>query len=280
MKPDALLVGEVYDITLISSSYVPAAVDLTFDFELASQTLLAARTGDAGSLAIAQRNVLERYPAHQYAAFLTNHDQTRVSSEVREPAAVRATASLLLTGPGVPFMYYGEEVGLSGSKPDERIRTPMPWTPDGPSAGFTSGTPWESLEDGWPTTNVAAETADGSSLLSHYRRLIALRGEHPALRFGSFVPLESASDGVYAFLASESGDTVAVIVNLGSKPVRDLALSADGAGPCVGAKATLVYGDGVPAGTAVQPPAASGIRDWRPLPDLPAHATVIVSLGT
>ena len=54
-------------------------------------------------------------------------------------------AALLLTGPGVPFIYYGEEIGMTGAKPDERIRTPMRWDASAPAAGFSTHAPWEPL---------------------------------------------------------------------------------------------------------------------------------------
>ncbi|MGZ9159902.1 MAG: alpha-amylase family glycosyl hydrolase [Candidatus Limnocylindrales bacterium] len=284
-KPDALLVGEVYDLTLVSSSYVPAAVDLAFDFELAGKMLLGARIGEAASLASAQRDVLERYRDRRYAAFLTNHDQARVMTELNDPGTARAAATALLTNPGVPFVYYGEEIGLTGGKPDERIRAPMPWDGSGPGAGFTTGVPWEPFEPGRETHNVAAATADPHSLLAHYRALIAARTAHPALSAGTFVPLESSAPTVYAFLATRGSDQVVVIVNLGSVEVAGFALSASSAGACSAwpaTDATVVYADGLPATATVTPPAvdARGTFDaWRPVPAIPAHATLVISLS-
>ena len=60
----------------------------------------------------------------------------------------KVAADLLLTQPGVPFIYYGEEIGMSGVKPDERIRTPMQWDSTDATGGFTTGTPWEPLQNG------------------------------------------------------------------------------------------------------------------------------------
>jgi len=280
-KPDALLVGEVYDLTLISSSYVPDAVDLTFDFELADKMLLGSRIGEAGSLASAQRDTLKRYGGRSYAAFLTNHDQTRTMSSLNDGGSARAAATLLLTNPGVPFVYYGEELGLTGAKPDERIRSPMPWTPSGPAAGFTTGTPWEPLEAGSAATNVAAESTDPGSLLAHYRALIQLRDAHPALRIGSFVPLDSASRAVYAFIATLGGDRVAVIVNLGAEAETGYDLRLAKSATCGVASVAVAYANGVSAAAIPVPPAVTGdgtFVGWRPVPLLPAHSTLVLTL--
>jgi len=83
----------------------------------------------------------------------------------------RVAASAMLMLPGMPFVYYGEEIGMIGAKPDETIRTPMQWSAK-PGGGFTSGTPWESPQSDWMTKNVAAQAPDPASLLNHYRRLI------------------------------------------------------------------------------------------------------------
>ncbi|MCU6339924.1 hypothetical protein KW823_25750, partial [Enterobacter quasiroggenkampii] len=75
------------------------------------------------------------------APFLTNHDQNRVMSELQGKVNhAKMAASVLLTLPGNPFIYYGEEIGMLGLKPDERLREPMKWTADEKSAGMTT---WE-----------------------------------------------------------------------------------------------------------------------------------------
>ena len=66
-----------------------------------------------------------------------------------------------------------------GSHPDERIRTPMAWSLEGPHAGFTRGVPWQRLGGDSLSANVAAQEADPGSLLALYRRLIHLRAAHP-----------------------------------------------------------------------------------------------------
>ena len=162
--PDALVLGEVWDASSMSARYVrEGALDLTFDFGLASAILTSVRGGSAGSVAASVREVAELYDPGGLATFLTNHDQKRVMSEFGgDAAAAKLAATLLLTGGGTPFVYYGEEIGMTGQKPDERIRTPMRWDATGPAAGFTSSTPWEPLGYEPPVTDVATERADRS----------------------------------------------------------------------------------------------------------------------
>src|SRR5207245_5500821 len=132
--------------------------------------------------------------------FLSNHDQTRVLTPLGgDVARAKVAATLLLTLPGLPFIYYGEEIGMTGNKPDPRLRTPMQWSPR-PGVGFTTGTPWEAPQPDSMTTNVAVEDAEPGSLLNLYRRLIHLRKENEALATGTLVPLSAGSSHVAAYL--------------------------------------------------------------------------------
>src|SRR5207248_1311474 len=122
-----------------------------------------------------------------------------VSWDACVPARARLAATLLLTLPGTPFIYYGEEIGMTGDKPDPRLRTPMQWSA-GPGLGFTSGKAWESAQPDSLTTTVAAEDADAGSLLNLYRRLIHLRKQNEALATGRLLPLSATSPHVAAYL--------------------------------------------------------------------------------
>jgi glycosidase len=112
-------------------------------------------------------------------------------------------------------VYYGEEIGMQGDKPDPRLRTPMQWT-SGNAGGFTAGTPWEPLQPDVATINVATEAASTSSLLSLYRQLIHLRTANAALATGKLVSLYSGSNNVAAYLRTTGTEAALVIVNLGA----------------------------------------------------------------
>jgi glycosidase len=103
---------------------------------------------------------------------------------------------------------------MTGDKPDERLRTPMQWSRT--SAGFTTGTPWETAQADSLTINVDGEMRETGSLLSYYRRLLQERAKHSALRDGDLEPVETGSDAVLAYIRRDSTDAVLVAVNLGT----------------------------------------------------------------
>lgn len=277
-NPDALLVGEAWTISSKAAEYVGDEMDLVFEFDLAEAMLGALRGGDGRTLARVQTQVWQTYPRAQYATFLTNHDQNRVMSQIRENmGAAKLGAALLLTSPGVPFIYYGEEIGMVGTKPDERIRTPMQWTSDPTTAGFTTGDQvWEPLQDGLDIYNVAAQTDDPDSLLNQYRTFVHLRQANPALLDGDLFVLESDKRAVYAFIRHHADQTVLVLFNLTRRDVDEYVLSlAESPLQAVSAAETL-FGDGEIALPSLE--ANGGINDYQPLPSLPPQSVWVVEL--
>jgi glycosidase len=234
VAPDGFSIGEVWDSTGGMLAYYPDQLDAYFAFEVSDSILAAVRTGSAQALFPAVLRLQREVPAHRWSPFLRNHDQTRtVTALGGDVARARLAATLLLTLPGLPFVYYGEEIGMTGDKPDPRLRTPMHWR-RGPAAGFTRGTPWAPLQPDSLTANVEAHEADPNSLLNLYRRLIHLRAANPALGAGELVPLSAESDAVAAYLRRAGGPagrrTVLVVANLGTASVAGVTLtSGDGA---------------------------------------------------
>ncbi|MFN7967281.1 MAG: alpha-amylase family glycosyl hydrolase [Acidobacteriota bacterium] len=230
VKPDAVLVGENWSDTATIATYYGEAsnenpcgdeLPLNFNFPLSFAVIEALNTNQAAPVARVLRDVVALYPACAIdAPFLTNHDQRRLASQVnRSTAKQRAAAALLLTLPGAPFIYYGEEIGLpngTGSG-DEAKRTPMPWDARKRS-GFTTATPWYPYAPGKKTVNVERARSSSSSLFAHYRTLIALRQGTEALREGDIELLTNPDAGgsMLAFLRRSQNETVLVVQNLGS----------------------------------------------------------------
>ena len=223
---EALLLGEVWTRTEVVSEYLRAgALDLAFEFDLAGALLDAAGSGSKAKLAYTLANVDANYPPNSFATMLSNHDQDRVMNQLQHDAAkARLAAGLLFTAPGVPFIYYGEEIGQVGAKPDEMIRNPMPWTP-AVNGGFTGAAePWEPLQPGHERRNVALQDPDPGSLLNHYRRLIRLRLSEPALLHGDIRLIETDRDDVIAWERSAGSRRLLVLANLSGQRVDDYAL--------------------------------------------------------
>jgi glycosidase len=281
--PDALIVSEVWDIARIASGYVPESSDLTFDFGMAAATVSALQTGRTPPIETALREVTELWLVNREAAFLTNHDQNRLMSQLNgDLPSARLAAFMLLTGPGVPFIYYGEELGMQGRKPDERIRTPMQWTADEPAGGFSADEPWQPLADDWATVNVASQADDPASLLETYRDTIALRQAHVALLGGGTVLVEGGSKPVIGWLRVTDDETLLVVVNVSAEPVTDYALSLD-EGPLCGLGAAALVSSvgaaGTPAIAAPDVTSTGGLEGYRPIATLAPRSGYVIRLG-
>lgn len=222
VAPSSFTIGEMADGSAqVLSSYYPDQLDAYFAFDVAAGTLEAARTGAAAPFLNAVREADLLFPAGRWSPFLTNHDQPRVMTVLGgDRARARVAASAMLMLPGLPFVYYGEEIGMSGTKPDERIRTPMQWSGE-PSGGFTTGTPWESPQPDWTVTNVDAQERDPGSLLNHYRRLIHMRNAHPALGSGHLTIGSASNSEVAVFVRGSPGETMLIALNFGARVITD-----------------------------------------------------------
>ncbi len=223
--PEAYTVCEAWTSTAAVVPYLTdGRLDTCFEFDLATAMLGAVNSGDARALAAQMQEVYDSYPRLQYATFLTNHDQDRVMSVVGQNAGrARAAAALLLTLPGVPYLYYGEEIGMVGQKPDELIRRPMQWSA-GPGVGFTTGTPWIAPGPNAATHNVAVMTGDAGSLLSWYRMLVRARTETAPLRIGDYHAVTSSLAPVFSFVRSHGDERALVVVNTGGTAQTGLRL--------------------------------------------------------
>jgi glycosidase len=234
VSPNAFTVGEVWDGIDRMVPYYPDQLESYFAFDLADTLVATIRAGSAAALMRRVLRFQREVPNQRWSTFVRNHDQTRTLTVLAAGAEdtaegltrAKMAATLLLTLPGLPFVYYGEEIGMIGDKPDELLRTPMPWDAS-PNAGFTRGTPWQPLEARWPTTNVAAQQDDSASLLSAYRRLIHLRAGTPALGGGDFVPFAAGHDAVAAYLRRNGESIVLVVANVGRRTRSGVTLTAD-----------------------------------------------------
>lgn len=192
--------------------------------------------------------------------FLENHDQPRSINRFGDTKkyfkeSAKELAMILLTLRGTPFLYQGEEIGMTDYplfQPEEykdpvnfwlldllpkfhfskkktlqlihncnrdNARTPMQWG-KGENADFTSGNEtWLPVNPNYPEINVEVEETDPDSILSFYRQLIQFRKEEPALLYGTFEPIKTKGS-IMAFYRSYQGEMLFVLLNLTKKNQR------------------------------------------------------------
>jgi alpha-amylase len=218
VNPNAYIVGEVTrDSTEQLAPYFKP-LDAAFDFPLATRLIESARSERVGDLGVvleqtdaAYRKVTGRSGVD--APFLSNHDQNRVMSQLSgNPQHMRMAAALLLTLPGQPFVYYGEELGMRGQKPDPDLREPMRWNRTTNAPGETS---WKaSTSHDGPAVSVEAEQADPDSLLHYYTMLIHWRSQLSALRDGAIHAHATGNPHIAAWQLDDAHSRVLVVHNL------------------------------------------------------------------
>ena len=193
--------------------------------------------------------------------YLANHDQprmtTRWASDAPEHrvAAAKMLNTWLLTMRGVPFLYQGDEIGMTNPKferiedyrdletinwyhqlrtkgedaegmlVDHRItardngRTPVQWSDD-PQAGFTDGTPWIKVNPNYPEINAAAQEADPHSVLWHFRRLTRLKREQKILIYGTYELCLPDHPQIYAYYRKLEAQCWLVVLNFSPETVE------------------------------------------------------------
>ncbi len=229
-NPEAFTVGEVWSSTQSIIPYVQNdRLDVCFEFGLAGAILETVNNGNPESLENQLETVQSSYPMLQYATFLTNHDIDRVFSTLGGNAEkMKLAASIYLTLPGIPFVYYGEEIGMTGTGDHLNIRRPMQWT-DGSHAGFSNSAPWQSIGGNYLSNNVEEMDANPASILRHYKKLIRIRNEQVALRRGQTLLLDHNSNAVFGFARIHQDEAVLVVTNTGTvavNPALSLSISA------------------------------------------------------
>jgi maltose alpha-D-glucosyltransferase/alpha-amylase len=135
--------------------------------------------------------------------------------------------ALLLSLPGSPVLYYGDEIGMGDNiwlGDRDGVRTPMQWTPDR-NGGFSTATPGRlalpAVQDpvyGYQSVNVESQLENTSSLLHWTRRMIAARTQHPAFGLGTFTDLGGSNPSVFSFSRDFGDDTVLCVNNLSRFP--------------------------------------------------------------
>lgn len=236
-NPDAYIVCEMWDSiqSVLGNYYDGSGVDSFFNFVLGGNlndqnganimrsVLSKGNTAfnaysNAAFYANYKNMVLGKNPQSIDAMFITNHDNNRAASQMSGNVDnIKLAASILLTLPGNPFLYYGEELGTTGAGIDENKRVPMTWSADGKDGYTTSGPPNMTVYE--PPVSVQEQQQDDNSILNHYKRLIRERQENPALARGVMAALDTGNKKVMAYTVTYEGTVLYVLHNMSDESV-------------------------------------------------------------
>lgn len=265
VKSDAYTVGEVWEPTSTRAVYMQG-LGSTFHFDLGTKIVDAIREGSGGKNNIANSlygdyaTYKEFNPDYIDAPFLTNHDQNRISGMLKgDPRLLKLAASIYILAEGVPFVYYGEEIGLMGAKPDEQIRTPMLWDEPGKDRLQTR---WIESKYNKNTIPVSRQQKDVESVLNYYKRLIRLKSAHSALYEGRFTASATDASEIVSWKLESKTERAFVLHNMSPDAVSAV-LPPDARGPD-GLPMPLVFAGNPetvisPDGSITLPPRASAV---------------------
>ncbi len=285
VSPQSYLIGEVWSGTEITAAYVPNSVDSVFSFDTQGAIIGSLKNGIKDELEYAFDQVQQHLPLGTAALFLSNHDMDRVMSQLgADWEKAKAAALILMTGPGTPYIYYGEEIGTQGAKGgggDDNWRRAMQWG-DGPEPGlgFSDRRPWGmGFNQPGKENTVAAQTSDPTSLLSWYRDLIRLRSQASALRTGKLIPVETNSQSIFSYVRWDTTGTYLVLINLAEVPSSLYGLTL-WSGP-LKTGASVVQAAGTKIEGSLNNPevnADGGFDFWRPVSTLPPEAALVLKI--
>ena len=234
IKPDIYSVAEVWDADPATLPYFTSTN--CFNFSMSQQNgqiAKAARGGKVSALTYYMEQYLaqikEKNPDAMPVTFITNHDMDRAAGFLPVSmgyAQMAANLSILL--PGSTFIYYGEEIGMLGSRggasTDANRRLAMLWG-DGDTVKDPTGSNYKGEQQ---NGTVADQLGQADSLYNHYKKVIAIRKANPEIATGTFMPLDVKNSEAGGFLSTLNGTSVAVIHNTTLEPVEiDLSQIAD-----------------------------------------------------
>ncbi|GLC29262.1 alpha-amylase family glycosyl hydrolase [Clostridium omnivorum] len=217
---NAVLLGEVWSNTKTIAPYFKG-LDSTFNFPLGDAIINMVNSSNGLLVSEQIKSAYEYYDKFNKnyidSPFLTNHDMDRVANKCNgDSDKMKKAAAILLTLPGTPFIYYGEETGMMGGKPDEKIREPFIWD----NKDKAQNTSWEPINNVVDDVAVNIEQSNKGSILNFYKQMIAIRNNSEVLKHGNFGTIESDEASVFAFKRTLNNDSVYVLINLGDKSVK------------------------------------------------------------
>lgn len=241
------VVGEIGsdDIEVLRRYQSPELMDVVFNFNFGSIAEFSVER------IFAELKSMEAKMPGYPTLFFGSHDMPRLIDRLADgtPERAKALAALMLTAKGIPFIYYGEEIGMhnitansydemvdiqgrtqymlalkQGKTPADALaagnahnrdksRSPMQWN-SSYAAGFTTGTPWIKVNEDYINTNVEQALYVENSLLNVYKKLIALRNSEKALQFGEYEELGLQGQRI-GFTRKYQNEKITTVINFG-----------------------------------------------------------------
>lgn len=209
---NAILLGEVWDTPYNIFEYA-SSLDSFFEFSLGASIVGKLMNNSIASIPDTYNNCESLYKEENdkfiLSTFLSNHDQNRVMSQLKDESKAKIAAAIYLTLPGTPFIYYGEELGMTGVKPDERIREPFIWS----SKDLTKNTSWIDTTNDISKVALDIQMNDKNSIFNLYKDIIKIRNENLSLRYGQVEGIDVDNKSVLVMERTYKKDRTIVIIN-------------------------------------------------------------------
>lgn len=237
--PDAYMVGEAWEGLGTYAQYYASGIDSFFDFEFAGPTGVVTKTltfsGETNSaqayakaLSRVQNAIREYREDAIDAPFFVNHDMARAAGYMQyDERKVKMAAPLNILMSGSAFVYYGEEIGMTGSGKDENKRAPMYWSADASAEGMTRGPlDMEPQENQFACAEEQMKAED--SIYSFYKDTILLRNQNPEIARGTVARLEEVEDQDIAAISKiYDGKTIYLLYNISETDEKQVTMSAE-----------------------------------------------------
>lgn len=232
INKDAFIVGENWDNSMDFVGQFMASMDSSFNFSFRDLIVNMAKGNEVNLIEelSLRDDIYSNYNKNFIdSLFIGNHDMARVASDLKGNIQSQKFAlSILLTLPGTPFLYYGEEIGLLGTKPDENLREPMDWYKSAKGEGMTDmkvgKITYTKSNDG---ISVEEQSADKNSLLNFTKKLIKIRKDNPVIVNGTYKTLDLGYK-INAYKISSDKESITIIHNSNNSPISYEKIKIDG----------------------------------------------------
>lgn len=230
LKSDFYMVSEVWAGLATITDYYASKTPSMFNFDGADTEGKIIKTARGNynaekfvnTMLTYQTDFGEKFDGYIDAPFIGNHDTGRIANSLNmNENDMKMAAGLLMTMSGNPFIYYGEEIGMSSSgKKDENKRLPMIWS-NADMTGMTKGPKDADAGIKSSFAPVDEQLKDETSILNYYKRGIRLRNENPELARGTIALVEEVCDGHQAVITKTYEDSViAVAYNTSDEEIK------------------------------------------------------------